>query len=176
MKIRNQIVLVTIVACSGGCKIENAAKENSESKQNVATPRKDNNRSLDSWYKPAPKSSIPAEWQQVDKSKVEEVNVDAFPKAERLLREQSFVLLTSDQLKILTGRSINNKFGEKPYLFRSVYYSKESGILEIYYKNTQVWVLQSSLGSSNATMQRGATVVYLPFHPTRTFVECSSAE
>lgn len=178
MKIKQQFFAVVMAAFLSGCGVEEVAGEgNSASPTPGISPSfTPANAVINSWYSLPPKGSMSTEWHQLGVSKIAEVTEDSFPKAEEVLAKQQFVPLTRDQSKFYTGVNMPQSSKETPYLIRSVYINKETGLFEVLYKNSQVWIIHSSLGNSELAMQRGALVVLLPFSPSKVFIECSVDE
>ena len=134
--------------------------------------------SLDSWYKAAPTGMEPWSWNKLNAGEVHVLPSTAKSQAERLLRYKPLIPLYTKQVKALIGHQLALPKSSKkvPYLVRSVYFNKETGQFEVYYKDNKLWVAHGSLGHSPEPMNRQALIVLLRVRPSRVFVTCSMAQ
>ena len=132
----------------------------------------------DSWYHIAMPSVEPWDWNKVNASEIYEVNGAAKSKAEHLLRQKSIIQLSPLQVDALLSQNLTsaNLSGKTPYLVRALYFDKETGGFEVYFKGKTIWIEHGSLGHAPVPMKRQPLILLLKVRPDKVFVTCSMAE
>ena len=94
--------------------------------------------------------------------------------AQDRLEKEKIVRLTEEEAERLAGEVPGNREAGTPYLVRAVYLFLEPGRFEVFYKNRELVVTHTSLGTDTAwRVKRYALIVRLKEHPTRVITECS---
>jgi hypothetical protein len=127
----------------------------------------------DLWYTGLPEGEDPfRSWVPVPHDRYFPVDLEASARAEALLRDVPFTLLSPSAVSQFARAARSPGAGHQPYLLRGVVLNESAGRFSLYSSRGRLLVSHDSLGHHPVPMVRRPLVAYPPEAPLKVFVVC----